>query len=116
MKTALADAQGEFSGSGSTTGIDNLPVWVFMFENQPQPQSGLFYLALVSGTGPSWRVQNNGTANIDTATADIFRFGRPAGNGVIGLNVAPFPEPGLSLVAVCAGLLTFRRSGSRAER
>src|SRR5688572_28783312 len=61
----LANAQGAFSGSGSTTGINDLPVWVFMFENQPEPVGGLFFLALVSGTGPSWRVQNDGATNID---------------------------------------------------
>ena len=69
----LANAQGAFSGSGSTTGIDNLPIWIFMFMEQ-QPETS-FYMALISSTDPSWRVQGDGTANINTATANIFVTG-----------------------------------------
>ena len=44
-----------------------------MFMN-PTPETSL-YMALISSTDPSWRVQNNGTANINTATANLFITG-----------------------------------------
>jgi hypothetical protein len=105
----LANSQGAFAGSGSTNGIDDLSIWIFMFEGQPNPSQGLFYLALVSGTGPTWKVQNDGSTNISTSTANIFVFGRAAGGGVVGLNVAPFPEPGSALLVSVAGAGLLRR-------
>jgi hypothetical protein len=109
----LADATGAFSGSGTATGIDGLPIWVFMFADRPEPQR-LFFLALVSGTGPEWRVQNDGATTLDTATANVFHFGQPAGGGAVAMNVAPFPEPGSAAVLALFGgsLLIRRRPGS----
>jgi hypothetical protein len=111
----LANTQGAFSGSGTTTGIDDVPIWVFMFDGQPQPSHFPFYLALVSGTGAEWRVQNDGATTINTATANIFKFGEPAGNGVVRLNVAPFPEPSAALLAPALGALLVRRRARMEE-
>jgi hypothetical protein len=71
----LANAAGFFNGSGTTaTNIDDLPIYIFAFDT-PMPDPS-FELALVSGTGPSWRVQSGGNTNIDVSTANVIRFGR----------------------------------------
>jgi hypothetical protein len=106
----LANAQGAFSGSGSTTGIDNLPIWIFMFM-EPQPETS-FYMALISSTDPSWRVQGDGVATIDTATANVFVTGSNS-NGVIQLDFAPVPEPSATSVLSLAGMVMLRRKARR---
>jgi hypothetical protein len=68
-------------------------------------------MALISSTDPSWRVQNNGTANINTATANQFVTGFRTADGVIHLDFAPVPEPGAVLSTVaCAAIALSRRA------
>jgi hypothetical protein len=104
------NVQGAFSGMGSTTGIDNQPIWIFMFQNA-QPETSPF-MALISSTDPSWRVQNDGVANINTSTANIFVVGHRTTSGAIQLDGAPVPEPATCVwlgACVVASVLRVRR-------
>jgi hypothetical protein len=101
------DAQGAFGGTGSATGIDNQPIWIFMFQNA-QPSTSPF-MALISSTDPSWRVQNDGVASINSSTADVFNVGYRTTGGAIHLNGAPVPEPTTCLwVGPCMAASMFR--------
>jgi hypothetical protein len=86
----LTDGAGIFSGSGTASGINDLPIYLFHFDTADPDDS--LALALETSTDPSWRVQNDGSTHIDAATATTFVYGGIS-NGVIQLQVAPFPEP-----------------------
>ena len=94
----ISDTDGLFNGTGTTTGIDDLPIYLFLFDATNPDQS--FNLALV--TNPAWGVQAGGNITIDAATATIFQYGGIS-NGVIQLQAAPIPEPAMG--AVIAGLM-----------
>src|SRR3954470_2865172 len=106
------NVQGAFSGTGSTTGIDNQPIWIFMFQNAAPSTSP--FMALISSTDPSWRVQNDGLANINTSTANLFSVGHRTSGGAIQLEGAPIPEPSTCLL-VGACLATSLRRVRRAR-
>ncbi len=105
----LANASGLFSGSGSTSGIDNLSIWLFLFYGSP-PNPNTAYLALATGSDSSWRVQSNGTTTIDAATADSVIFGTND-SGTIALGIAPFPEPAGIVIVAGAPVLMRRQRG-----
>ena len=94
----FANASGAFSGSGTATGIDGLPIYLFASAIPDIDQS--FYLALA--TSPTWTVSNNGNVTIDAATASSFHFGYKDGTRM-ALSEIPFPEP--SGVAVVGGAM-----------
>jgi hypothetical protein len=104
----LADASGAFSGSGTTTGIDGLPIYLFLFDN-PNPDTTWFF-ALATSTNPLWSVQNDGDIIIDAARANQFTYGYKQGDR-IALSVIPFPEPSSAIaVAVMTFALLRRRT------
>jgi|ERR1035437_2982375 hypothetical protein len=110
----LSDATGAFSGSGTTTGIDNLPIYLFLSADaDPNGFSDLFSdLAIVSSTDPTWRVQNDGIATLDAATANVFPLGSLLGNRIV-LQVAPFPEPASPTLLLLGAALCLRRRSLR---
>ena len=104
----LADASSAFSGSGATTGIDGLPIYLFLFDN-PNPDI-TEYFALATRTDPPWSVQNDGDITIDAARANQFTYGYKQGDR-IALSVIPFPEPSSAIaVAVMTFALLRRRT------
>jgi hypothetical protein len=104
----LADAGGAFSGSGATTGIDGLPIYLFLFDN-PNPDI-TWYFALATSTNPPWSVQNDGDITIDAARANQFTYGYKQGDR-IALHGIPIPEPSSAIaVAVMTFALLRRRT------
>lgn len=91
----FANAAGAFSGSGTATGIDNLPIYFLVFSS-PYPDA-VNDMAIFSGSSAAWRVQNDGTTSINAASADIFSPGANV-NGVIHFGLVPISEPGTSLL------------------
>lgn len=105
----LANAAGEFAGTGSTpTNIDGLPIYIYCF---PESNPFGYYAtgALFSGTGPSWRILNDGSTSIDTATANIFLLGSND-DGTITMRYLPIPEPQTAISALVVMITLLRRA------
>jgi hypothetical protein len=113
----LAGPDGAFAGSGSATGIDGLPI--FLFAGNQRDLESSFYIALATSSSPTWRVSNDADVTLDAAAANAFVFGRKLGDRIM-LDVPPFPEPGGAAGAAAAGMILAlrrpRRGGTEARR
>jgi hypothetical protein len=105
----LADVGGFFSGSGTAAGIDNLPIYLFLFDHANP--DGLSNLALVSSSNPSWRVQNDGIANLNGGTANVVVMGTGVIGGRISLGIPPVPEPASAAFLLLGAACCLRRRG-----
>ena len=109
----LSDAAGAFSGSGTATKIDNLPIYLFLFADADP--NGLSNLALVSSTDPSWRVQNDGIATLDAATANVFPLGSRSGNRIV-MQIPPVPEPAPGIFILLGAALSLQLRSALRKR